>query len=165
MTMASRIAQHLKKTGVHYDLIQHTHSASSLQSAMAARIRPAQLAKAVIIGNGESFRMCVIPADRKLILKTLNHHMQDHFRLLHEDEICKIFDDCDVGAIPAFGQVYGMPVTWDNALLDTDDIYIESGDHTHLLHLNRGAFMELMGRQDHCDISEPLSSMHDRTLH
>jgi Ala-tRNA(Pro) deacylase len=155
MAIAPRIEAHLQKVGVYYELIEHPHSATSLQSARSAHIPPNQVAKAVLAHDGEKYRMCVIPANHRLVLEWLNEHMHGHYRLATEDELRVFFDDCEIGAVPALGQVYGMAVIWDDELKDQQDIYLESGDHEHLIHLDHGAFLELMGRQDHMVISSP----------
>ena len=144
MAIAPRIQAHLQKVGINYDLIEHPHSRSSMQSAISARLPPNQVAKAVIAHDGDTYCMCVLPANRRLVLDWLNDHMHGRFRLATEDEIAALFDDCEPGAVPALGQVYGMPVVWDDELNATPDIYLESGDHENLIHLEHGAFLELM---------------------
>ncbi len=153
MAIAPRIQAHLQKVGINYDLIEHPHSRSSMQSAISARLPPNQVAKAVIAHDGDTYCMCVLPANRRLVLDWLNDHMHGRFRLATEDEIAALFDDCEPGAVPALGQVYGMPVVWDDELNATPDIYLESGDHENLIHLEHGAFLELMGLQQHDVIS------------
>ncbi len=147
MSMAPRVQAHLQKVGVQFDVLEHPHSRSSLQTANLARVPPQQLAKAVIIHDGDNYRMCVIPAHHRLMVDWLNRRLNSDFRLATEDEISALFDDCEIGAVPALGQVYGMPVTWDSELEGLEDIYLESGDHRHLIHLRHGAFLELMGLQ------------------
>lgn len=155
MSLAPRIATHLQNTGVNYELIAHQPSHSSMQSAVLAHIPPKQLAKAVVTHDGDRYRLCVIPTDHRLMMDWLDEHMHGHFTLADEQELMTWFEDCVEGAVPALGQAYGMPVTWDDALAEAEDIYFECGDHQHLVHLKRGTFMELMGRQDHARISCP----------
>lgn len=165
MAMSPRIAAHLCKIGVHFDLVSHAHSRSSKQSAAAAQLPLEKIAKAIIICDGDRYRMCVIPAHHRLMLDRINSHMHSHYRLATEEELAALFDDCEVGAVPALGQVYGMPVSWDEELNDTQDIYLESGDHEHLIHLNHGAFLELMGGQDHFQMSCPEDKHRNMIIH
>lgn len=155
MTMARSVEQHLNRVGVSYDLVPHPHSQTSKQSARAAHLSPRQVAKAVLTRDGDNYQLCVIPASHRIVFPWLNSYMRGHFRLVSEEELKTLFSDCEVGAVPALGQVYGFPVIWDNSLIDTDDIYIESGDHENLIHVNHAAFMELMGLQNHMTISCP----------
>lgn len=153
MSIAPRIEAHLRKVGVHYDLLEHPFSKTSMDTAHRAHVPPGALAKAVILHDGEGFRMCVIPADQRLLLAEFNQWLGGRFRLATEDELCALFDDCQPGAVPALGQVYGMSVIWDDQLDGEEDVYLESGDHRHLIHLHHGAFRELMGLQQHERIS------------
>ena len=75
---------------------------------------------------------------------------------MDEDELQDLFEDCSFGAVPALGQVYGLPVIWDQSLLKMDDIYFEGGDHKNLIHLDHGSFMQLMGLQENDVISCPI---------
>ncbi len=79
--------------------------------------------------------------------------MNGNFTLVSEHRLGEFFGDCEIGAIPALGQIYGLHVIWDEALGDKDDLYIESGDHENLIHVSKGGFMELMGGQEHMTIS------------
>lgn len=164
MSIAPRIEAHLSKVGVNYDVIQHPESHTSLASARLAKVPAQQLAKAVITHDGDNYRLCVIPATHQLVPELLDQHMGGgHYRLVHEEEIKTLFDDCEAGAVPALGQVYGMPVIWDKSLEHLPDIYFESGDHHNLIHVNHGSFMQLMGLQDNDVISCPTEFYEART--
>ena len=165
MAIAPRIEAHLQKVGVNYHLIEHPRSQSSIQSAVSANLSPTQVAKAVIAHDGDKFCMCVLPSNRRLVMDWLNERMHGHYRLASEAEINALFDDCEPGAIPALGQVYGMPVIWDDELNDVQDIYLEGGDHEHLIHLDHGAFLELMGLQAHDIISCMRGENRDSRFH
>jgi len=153
MSMAPRIEAHLGRVGINYSVVHHPHSSTSLQSARVAHVPASQVAKAVMTHDGDNYRLCVIPSTHRLVLSWLNKYMDGHFRLATEDELEGLFDDCEVGAVPALGQVYGLPVIWDQSLANMKEIYFESGDHENLIHLDQGAFMELMGLQEHVVIS------------
>lgn len=155
MSIAPRVEAHLSKAGIYYDLVEHSESSSSLGSVQSANIPGSQMAKAVVTHDGNTYRLCVIPANHKLMIPWLNDHMHGKFRLVPESELKHIFDDCEFGAIPALGQVYGLPVIFDQSLMQVQDIYFESGDHKNLVHVDHGAFMELMGLQESDVISYP----------
>ena len=155
MTMANSVEQHLNHAGVHYDLVHHPHSATSRQSARSAHLPPSQVAKAVMMRDGDRYLLCVIPSGNRLVFSWVNRYMGGRYYLVDEDELGEIFDDCEVGAVPALGQVYGVPVIFDDALGKLDDIYLESGDHENLIHLDQGGFQTLMGPQVSMTISCP----------
>jgi len=153
MSVSASVQQHLNRKGVNYEILHHSHSRCSLESARLARIPPNEVAKGVLTHDGENYLLCVIPSNHRLSISWLNKEMNGHFSLVSEHRLGDFFNDCEVGAIPALGQIYGLHVVWDNALLDTEDLYIESGDHENLIHVSKGGFMELMGGQEHKTIS------------
>jgi Ala-tRNA(Pro) deacylase len=165
VSMSPRIAAHLNKIGVNFDLVSHAHSRNSMQSARMSKLPPSQIAKAVILHDGDRYRMCVIPANHRLILERVNAHMHGNYRLATEREVAMLFDDCEIGAVPALGQVYGMPVSWEVEFNHAKDVYLESGDHEHLIHLQHGAFMELMNGQDHLHMSCPQDDRFGSIVH
>jgi len=148
MSIAPRIEAHLSRVGVSYNLVHHPETHTSLASSRTARIPSTQMAKAVVTHDGENYRLCVIPASNKLVTRWLDSRMGRQYRLVNEDELKDLFEDCEKGAVPALGQVYGLPVIWDQTLQNMRDIYFESGDHQNLVHVDQGAFMQLMGLQD-----------------
>lgn len=153
MTVSASVHEHLNRKGVMYDVLNHPHSRSSLESARLARVPPGQVAKGVLTHDGENYLLCVIPSNHRLSISSLNESMNGNFTLVSEHRLGEFFDDCEIGAIPALGQIYGLHVLWDEALVNTDDLYIESGDHENLIHVTRSGFMELMGGQEHRNIS------------
>lgn len=155
MSVAASVHEHLNRKGVNYELLNHPHSRCSLESARLARIPPEQVAKGVLTHDGENYLLCVIPSNHRLSISWLNKCMNGKFKLVSEHRLGEFFNDCEVGAIPALGQVYGLHVIWDESLVDRDDLYIESGDHENLIHVSKSGFMELMGGQEHMTISFP----------
>lgn len=155
MTMAYSVQQHLHKVGVDYDLLAHPHSHSSLHTAHLAHLPARQVVKAVLCHDGENDLLCVIPASHRIVFHWLNRMMNGQYQLTNEAELARVFDDCEPGAVPALGQIYGFHVIWDECLQESDKLYLESGDHEHLIQLNHGAFMQLMGLQEHMTISCP----------
>ena len=63
------------------------------------------------------------------------------------------FQDCDVGAVPALSNAYGLDVIWDEQLTNASEIYIEAGDHENLIHMHGDAFCKLMEDLPHNIIS------------
>ena len=155
MSVSASVQAHLTRKGVIYDLLNHPHSQSSLESARLAEVPAEQVLKGVLTHDDGNYLLCVIPSDHQLSMARVNRAMSGQFELASEERVGEFFNDCDLGAIPALGQVYGLHVIWDDALAEEDDFYIESGDHENLIHVNRGAFMELMGGLEHMSISSP----------
>ena len=84
----------------------------------------------------------------------VNEELNRNLVLACEEEFKALFEDCEVGAVPALGEAYGINVIWDDDLQYTADIYIEAGDHEHLIWLERRDFKKLMSSLPHSIISK-----------
>lgn len=153
MSMAPSIETHLGRSGIDFNLVPHAHSSNSLQTARLAHVAPKQVAKAVMTHDGDTYRLCLIPSTNRLVTSWLDEHMNGHFRLVAEEELADLFADCEAGAVPALGQVYGFPVIWDSAFSSMDEIFFESGDHENLIRVEHAGFMQLMAGQEQDNIS------------
>ena len=70
-----------------------------------------------------------------------------------DPELKSLFKDCETGAVPALSNAYGLKVIWDDQLKHASDIYIEAGDHEHLIHLRGEDFRHIMEKLPHSVIS------------
>lgn len=159
MTVAHSLQHYLDEQFTEYDLITHDPTDNSTESAHAAHIAARQLAKAVILkdSNG-AYLMAVVPATNKINVKLLSYMLERKLSMVHEWELTHLFQDCEPGAIPALGQAYGLEIVWDDQLMDSDDIYFESGDHCQLVHMSQDQFQTLMGNYLHDAISSESAS-------
>jgi Ala-tRNA(Pro) deacylase len=64
--------------------------------------------------------------------------------LVEEDELVQFFKDCEAGAVPVLGKAYGIDTIWDEELKESDVIYMEAGDHRHLICIKQPEFSKLM---------------------
>ena len=60
-----------------------------------------------------------------------------------------MFDDCELGAVPAFGMVWGVETVVDEELERNHEVYVEGGDHEQLLRMSGMQFSDLMGSARH----------------
>ncbi len=158
MAISTTVYNWLQDHHVDYDVLAHSHSSSSMQTAIAAHIPARQLAKAVVLKDpaGHHF-MAVVPAANRVRMHELRDMLADDLQLVSEQELSDIFPDCETGAVPALGQPYGIDMIWDDELQQTSDVYLEGGDHEQLIHLDRQVFESLMLESQHGDISEAMT--------
>jgi Ala-tRNA(Pro) deacylase len=153
MSLSPTLEHYLTDRQIHYGILDHAHSGSSMQSAHAAHIAPDQLAKAVVVKYRENYMMCVLPATHMLMLNWLDRDYSGRYQLVDEAELARLFPDCEAGAVPPLGEAYGMKVVWDNRLQYAREVYLEGGDHRHLISVRHDDFISLMGSADHAAIS------------
>jgi Ala-tRNA(Pro) deacylase len=144
MSMANSLREYLENQGTQYDLVRHPRTFTSMETAATAHVAGDKLAKSVVLEAKDEYVMAVIPSTHRLRLETLRAGFGHPFDLVSETDIGRLFKDCELGSVPALGQAYGMQVAVDETLLDLDEIYFESGDHTQLVHMSGEDFRALM---------------------
>lgn len=149
MAIANKVRNYLTEKGVKFDVVIHSYTPSSMQTAEAAHVPGDQLAKAVVVKDKEGYIMVVTSATRKVDLEELRSRTHRKLELAEEDEIMKLFTDCEIGAIPAVGPAYGMEVMVDDSIGGQQDIYFEAGDHVELVHVSGDQFKGLMPGAGH----------------
>jgi len=149
MGIAITLREYLDNTDFQYDVLPHTHTGSSSETAQASNISGEKIAKAVILEDEEGYLMAVIPATHRVDLGVLHKKLDRRVGLATEAELEDIFMDCERGAVPPFGQIYGLDVMIDDSLNGLDDVYFEAGNHDELIHLNGNDFTTLMEDAGH----------------
>lgn len=150
MTIPTRLSSYLDQRGVRYEIRMHDHSRSSAETARTAHVPPSQLAKSVIVEDDNGRVMAVVPANRNILLGQLSRLLdRRHLRLADESCIASMFADCERGAVPAVGMAWEIETVVDDELEACEVVYVEAGDHEHLLQLSNGQFHELMSAARH----------------
>ena len=156
MGMAATLQDYLESRKVAYEVIEHPRADSSLRTAEAAHIPGDQLAKSILLGDDSSYLLAVIPATHRLELDRLNQILARSLEMIDEEEIASTFADCKVGAIPVVGEAYGVDAVLDATLSHEPDVYFESGDHEHLIHMRGEDFRVLMEHVPRVQVSHHL---------
>lgn len=153
MGMSITLREYLEDQNIDYELVHHPRTFTSMETAAAAHIAGDQLAKSVMVEDDFGFMAVVIPSTHHLRFAALSEQLGHRFGLATEEEIRRLFDDCEVGSIPAVAQAYGLSVLVDEALLEQDEVYFEAGDHTELVHVSGRDFEALMAHAGHGQFS------------
>ena len=145
MAIASTVSNYLAEHDVAYDVLTHPHTATSGESAQAAHVPGTRLAKSVVLEDEQGYLMVVLPSNRQIDLGELHRQLNRNLGLATEGELGSLFNDCEIGALPAMGPAYGMETVVDDALAEQSDIYFEAGDHEQLIHVSAETFQTLLG--------------------
>lgn len=149
MSIASRLQDYMVQEGIHYEVVTHQRTNSSIETAEAAHVPGDEIAKAVILEDDDGYVMAVVPATHHIKLGSLSKQMHRELRLAVERDLPKLFNDCEAGAVPPLGMAYGMPTVVDDTLAKQPDIYFEAGDHERLIHLDGDEFRHLFATAEH----------------
>jgi Ala-tRNA(Pro) deacylase len=143
-TCKDRLEQYLREHGVGYEL-QHHPLAYTARGVAASEHVPARVvAKAVIVVADGKQAMVVLPASHELQINELARGLgAREARLAEEPEFGPAFPDCEIGAMPPLGNLYGLTVYVDATLADNQDIVFQAGTHTDTLRIAYTDFMRL----------------------
>lgn len=138
---AKTLKAFLDKRSVKYVSILHSPAYTASEIAQSAHVSGRDFAKTVIVMVDEEMTMVVLPANRQLILGELREMLEtDRVRLASEAEFKDAFPDCDLGAMPPFGNLYGMLTYVAANLADEREIVFNAGTHTELIKMSYEAY-------------------------
>jgi Ala-tRNA(Pro) deacylase len=140
-----KLKKFLDENKVQYVTITHSQAFTAQQVAASAHIKGKEMAKTVIIKFNEKLAMAVLPATYHVdfhLLKEVTGN--ENVILAHESEFREIFDDCELGAMPPFGNLYGMDVYVAQSLTADEEIVFNAGTHSELIRMKYSDFAKLV---------------------
>ncbi len=140
-----KVVEFLETNSAKYEVTRHQPTYSAQQMAAAEHVSGMEVAKPVVVKADDTYYMCVLPACRKVDLDTLKQELRaDHLALAGEDEMSKLFADCELGAEPPFGNLYGLETLMDESLEADDHIVFQAGTHEQAIKMATLDYKELV---------------------
>ncbi|HEX5136012.1 MAG TPA: YbaK/EbsC family protein [Planctomycetota bacterium] len=145
MVVATKLKAFLDARKVVYQVLKHHERFTSQEIAEALHVPGRMLAKVVIAKADGTLRMAVLPGDLRLDLKKFaKAAAAKEAALATEAEFRDAFPDCEIGAMPPFGNLYAMRVIVDKALAADEQIVFEAGNHHEAIKLLYADFARLV---------------------
>ena len=142
---AQKVAQFLDSQKVKYVLIKHSPAFTAQEIAASAHIPGKELAKTVMIKMDGEMAMAVLPASYRIDFKVLKKLTgAKNVELASENEFQRLFPQCEIGAMPPFGNLYDIPVYVAQPLTEDDEIAFNAGSHAELMKLHYTDFNKLV---------------------
>ena len=140
-----KLKEFLDREGVKYVAITHSPAFTANEIAAAAHVPGRELAKTVVVHLNGKTAMAVLPANLKIILEDLREAAGvEQARFATEDEFKRLFPDCEIGAMPPFGNLYGLDVYVATTLTKDQGIAFNAGSHTELIKMAYDDFARLV---------------------
>ena len=140
-----KLKELLEKENVKYISKYHSPAYTAQEIAASAHIHGKDLAKTVMLKLDGKMAMVVLPASYQVNLKLLKEVSgAREARLATEEEFKTLFPDCEIGAMPPFGNLYGMEVLVDESLTKNEEIAFNAGSHYELIQLAYKDFEKLV---------------------
>ena len=136
MKIPKRLIDCLNENKAGYEILHHPEAVTAQRIAQAEHVKGRRHAKVVMVKSGEEHVMAVLPADHQIDLEKAAKAMGKAVSLNRENEFKSLFPDCAVGAMPPFGNLYGVPTYVDKSLTQEDYIVFEAGTHTDAIKLS-----------------------------
>jgi Ala-tRNA(Pro) deacylase len=145
MPIPRHICEFLDTHRIYYQPCQHTPSYTAQGVAHAQHISGKELAKVVMVVADDRLLMAVLPASHRLELEQLGDALgASSIRLATEEEFGHIFPDCEIGAMPPFGNLYNLEVWLDVALRSHTNIVFNAGTHAETIQMSLSDYSRLV---------------------
>ena len=139
-----KLKEYLDANRVKYVSIIHSKAYTAQEVAASAHVSGKIMAKTVIVELDGKLAMAVLPANRKIVLQDLREITgSEQVKFASEEQFKQRFPDCETGAMPPFGKLYGMEVYVADALSQNEEIAFNAGSHIEVIKLAYADFERL----------------------
>jgi Ala-tRNA(Pro) deacylase len=145
MPILTTLREYLDKQKVPYEVLAHRQAFTAQEVAEAQHVHGAELAKVVMLRSGPQFVMAVLPAPQRVDVDRARAAIgKPDLVLATEAEFEGLFPQCEAGAMPPFGNLYGLPVFVDQTLTRDETIVFNAGTHTQTVKMKYADFARLV---------------------
>ena len=140
-----KLKEYLDKNEVPYVSIKHSQAFTAQQIAASAHIPGRKMVKTVMVVINGMMAMAVLPASYYVdfnLLKDITG--EGSVRLASETEFKDMFPDCEVGAMPPFGNLYNISVYVAKVVQEEEEIAFNAGTHTEIIQMSYRDFDRLV---------------------
>ena len=140
-----RLKDFLDRNGIEYITIRHSLAYNAQRIAATTHIPGKELAKTVMVKLDNKMAMAILPASYRVNLKLLKETTAaKKVDLANEMEFKHMFPECEIGAMPPFGNLYGLEVYVAESLAEDEEIAFNAGTHTELIRMQYADFERLV---------------------
>jgi len=142
---SKKFKDYLADNNIKYTVISHSTAYTALEIAEFGHVSGQELAKTVMVKRGGKMIMVVLPAKYKInFYRLMEATGFRDIELANEDDFIEMFPDCEIGAMPPFGNLYGMDVYIEPSLAKDKEIAFNAGNHRELIKMSFKDFDKLV---------------------
>jgi Ala-tRNA(Pro) deacylase len=131
-----RVKQYLDEHDVHYTITPHEQAFTAQEVAAEAHVSGRRFAKVVVVKVDGQLALAVLPAKEEVQVDQLARSLgAESVALASEAEFRQQFPGCEVGAMPPFGNLFGVETYVSQHLAETEQIAFNAGTHTEVMEL------------------------------
>ncbi len=140
-----KLKEFLDENNVRYITVSHSPAYTAQEIAAKAHLPGKEIAKTVLVKIEGKLAMAVLPGSFKINFDNLKKVLgSDNVRLADEHEFIDKFPDCEVGAMPPFGNLYGVDVFVANSLAEDEEIAFNACSHSQLIKMSYSDYERLV---------------------
>ncbi|HXG35427.1 MAG TPA: YbaK/EbsC family protein [Dehalococcoidia bacterium] len=145
MQCKERLEAYLRQNKVAFESRRHPEAFTAQEVAANEHIPGKLLAKVVMVYLEGRMAMLVLPAPYRVDLAKVSEELGgQEVRLAREDEFAGLFEDCEVGAMPPFGNLYNLPIYVDRLLIEDETIVFQAGTHRDVIFMKYADYERLV---------------------
>lgn len=140
-----KLKEFLDENNIRYITVSHSPAYTAQEIAAKAHLPGKEIAKTVLVKIDGKLTMAVLPGSFKINFENLKKVVgSDNVRLADEHEFVDKFPDCEVGALPPFGNLYGVDVFVASSLAEDEEIAFNACSHSQLIKMSYSDFEKLV---------------------
>jgi len=136
MSISQRLRDLLDHAGVKYTVVPHAPAYTAEETALRLHAPVREIAKAVVVRVDARLAVAVLPAPLRIDLERLGTALKARVEIASERETAEAFPDCEVGAMPPFGALYGLRTWVDESLTRDREIVFNAGTHSEAIRMS-----------------------------
>ncbi len=141
----AKLKNFLNENNIKYVVISHSPAYTAQDIAASAHIKGREIAKCVVVQLDDTVAMAVLPASHQIDFEALAAISGSaDADLVAEKDFLQLFPDCEIGAMPPFGNLYNMPVYVAGPLTEDKEIAFNAGTHRELIKLSYADYERLV---------------------
>ena len=136
-----KLDEFLTQRRVPFERLPHRTAYTANRVAQLLHVPGKEMAKTVLLRSGHGYMLAVLPATHRINLDEIKQELGEaNMDMASEDEMDRLFPDCDRGAIPPFGSTYQVPTIVDESLTEDKEIVFENQVHEEAIRMSYADF-------------------------
>ena len=145
MPLPEKLRVFLDENHAEYTHTVHSIAYTAREVALAEHLPAREVAKVVVVHGDSGYHMLILPATKLVDFQEVRIALGlSHAHMVPETELNRLFPDCELGAMPPMGNLYGMAVYLDSALAAEDVITVNAGTHRDVVHMRTAEFRRVV---------------------
>ena len=135
MSISQKLRELLDRQRVKYVVVTHSTAYTAQEIAASMHTPGRELAKTVVVRHRGGLALAVLPAQARVDLERLSSLVGSETKLAGEADFATAFPECELGAMPPFGELYGLKTFVEESLTADREIVFNAGTHTEAIRM------------------------------